>query len=43
MLGFKEILWDSGGIWLLLLAMTIAFSIRQLNYVLSMRKHNKEE
>lgn len=34
MLGFKEILWDSGGIWLLLLAMTIAFAFNQLKIIM---------
>jgi hypothetical protein len=38
MLGFKEILWDSGGVWLLLLAMTIGFAFQQLNYFMSLRK-----
>ena len=42
MLGFKEILWDSGGVWLLILAMTVGFVLKQLNYILETRKHNKD-
>lgn len=38
MLGFKEILWDSGGIWLIILAMTLAFAFNQLKLLLDKNK-----
>lgn len=41
MLGFKEILWDSGGVWFLLLAMTIGFIINQVRYVIETSKKFK--
>jgi hypothetical protein len=39
MIGFKAIFWDSGGIWLLLLAMTIGFILNQVRYVIDTSKH----
>jgi hypothetical protein len=41
MIGFKEILWDSGGVWLLILAMTLAFTFNQLKIIMDARKSNK--
>ena len=32
-LGFKEILWDSGGVWLLMLTMAIVWLINTLNQI----------
>lgn len=32
-LGFKEILWDSGGVWLLMLAMSIVWLINTLRSI----------
>jgi len=34
MLGFKEIFWDSGGVWLLVLTMTIVWLINTLRQIL---------
>jgi len=41
MIGFKEILWDSGGVWLLILAMTLGFAFNQLKIIMDARKSNK--
>lgn len=30
-MGFKEILWDSGGVWLLVLTMTIVWLMNTIN------------
>ena len=30
-MGFKEILWDSGGVWLLVLTMTIVWLMTTIN------------
>ena len=35
---FHEIFWEQGGIWLLLLAMTVGFIIRQVFYVIDAAK-----
>lgn len=40
MLGFKEILWDSGGVWLVLLAMTLAFVFNQIKILLDSRENS---
>lgn len=32
-LGFKEILWDSGGVWLLILTMSIVWLINTLRQI----------
>ena len=37
-LGFKEIIWDQGWIWVLILVMTVAFIFEQLKYVLDNAK-----
>jgi hypothetical protein len=33
-LGFKEILWDSGGVWILVLTMSIVWLINTLKQIL---------
>jgi hypothetical protein len=38
MMGFKEILWDSGGVWFVVLAMTIGFVLNQLRYIMSYKE-----
>ena len=35
---FKEILWDSGGVWLLILAMTLGFVFNQIRYIIDQGK-----
>jgi hypothetical protein len=40
MLGFKDILWDSGGVWFVLLAMTLAFAFNQIRIILDNRKNS---
>lgn len=35
---FKDILWEQGGVWFILLAMTIGFVIRQVHFVISAAK-----
>ncbi len=37
-LGFKEIIWDQGWIWILILVMTVAFIFEQLRFVLDNAK-----
>ena len=37
-LGFKEIIWDQGWIWVLILVMTVAFIFEQLKFVLDNAK-----
>lgn len=38
MIGFKEILWDSGGVWMVVLAMTLGFAFNQIKILLDSRK-----
>ena len=37
-LGFKEIIWDQGYIWVLILVMTVGFIFEQLRYILKNAK-----
>jgi hypothetical protein len=42
MLGFKEIFWDSGGVWLLMLTMTIVWIINTLRQILDSSERFKK-
>lgn len=39
----EEIFWTNGGIWLLILAMTVGFVIRQVHFVISAAKGQHRE
>ena len=41
-LGFKEIIWDMGYIWILILVMTIAFIFEELREIRDLMKEKKE-
>jgi len=41
-LGFKEIIWDMGYIWILILVMTIAFIFEELREIRDLMKEEKE-
>jgi len=41
-LGFKEIIWDMGYIWIIMLVMSIAFIIQEIKYIYDMTKEKKE-
>ena len=41
-LGFKEIIWDMGYIWILILVMTIAFIFEEIRYIYKQVKPEKE-
>jgi len=40
-LGFKEIIWDMGWIWVLILVMSIAFIFEEIRYILQTVKPDK--
>jgi hypothetical protein len=40
MIGFKEIIWDTGMVWLVLFAMTVGFALKQLMYIMEQRKNS---
>ena len=42
-LGFKEIIWDMGYIWILILVMTVAFIFEELRELKDMLKEKKEQ
>lgn len=42
-LGFKEIIWDMGYIWILILVMSVAFIFEELNELRNMLKEKKEQ
>ena len=42
-LGFKEIIWDMGYIWILILVMTVAFIFEELRELKDMLKGKKEQ
>jgi len=41
-LGFKEIMWDMGYIWIIILVMSIAFIFEELRYIIKQVKPEKE-
>jgi hypothetical protein len=42
-LGFKEIIWDMGYIWILILVMTIAFIFEELRELKDMMQEKREQ
>ena len=42
-LGFKEIIWDMGYIWVLILVMTVAFIFDELRYIKDMIQDKQAE
>ena len=42
-LGFKEIIWDMGYIWILILVMTVAFIFEELRELKNMMQEKKEQ
>lgn len=40
-MGFKEILWDSGGVWLLVLTMTIVWLMTTINDIYKISENMK--
>jgi hypothetical protein len=42
-LGFKEIIWDMGYIWIIMLVMAIAFIFEEIRHIRDMVRDKKEQ